>query len=131
MVVHTFSICERLGAAMAVKAPCSPCTPSRASTWLCFPGLRPGPGHVQRTLALPIGSTVVSLHTPPCLTPPHARFFAPELGLLIHDASGRRFRLEMSAFEGGNHPPNCDGCTLRRCLGVRAEYLARELKSLR
>jgi MoaA/NifB/PqqE/SkfB family radical SAM enzyme len=72
---------------------------------------------------------IVSLHTPPCFLrgdAARARFFAPELGLLVHDASGRRFRLEDSAMEGGAFPPRCEGCALRsRCGGMRADYLAR------
>ncbi|AKF03233.1 radical SAM protein [Sandaracinus amylolyticus] len=72
---------------------------------------------------------VVSLHTPPCALDDgdaRARFFAPELGLLVHDATGRRFRLERSEIEGGAFAPRCDGCALRaRCNGVRASYLSR------
>lgn len=69
---------------------------------------------------------LVSLHTPACRTPERARFFAPDLGLLVHDAGGGSFRLEASPLEGGSHPPPCDGCTLRpRCMGLRAGYLAR------
>lgn len=70
---------------------------------------------------------LLSLHSPPCtLADPRARFFAPALELLVHDASGRRFRLEDSEIEGGAFSPRCDGCGLRpRCNGARAAYLAR------
>lgn len=72
---------------------------------------------------------IVSLHTPPCLlkgAAARARFFAPELGLVVHDASGRKFRLETSAMEGGAFSARCEGCVLRsRCGGLRADYLAR------
>ena len=72
---------------------------------------------------------IVSLHTPPCLLRDEARvarFFAPDLGLLVHDASGRAFRLESSEMEGGVFPSACDGCALRpRCGGMRAGYLSR------
>lgn len=72
---------------------------------------------------------IVSLHTPPCVLREEAvaaRFFAPDLGLLVHDASGRAFRLEASSMEGGAFPAPCVGCALRpRCGGMRADYLAR------
>lgn len=72
---------------------------------------------------------VISLHSPPCTLDDgdaRARFFAPELGLVVHDASGRRFGLETSEIEGGTYPPACDGCTLRRrCNGVRDAYFRR------
>lgn len=72
---------------------------------------------------------VISLHTPPCTLDDRAaraRFFAPELGLLVHDASGHRFALESSELEGGSFPAACEGCALRsRCNGVRAPYVAR------
>ena len=87
---------------------------------------------VAESLALGLSTDpahIVSLHTPPCLLrgdAERARFFAPELGLLVHDASGRRFRLETSEIEGGAFSARCAGCTLRsRCSGVRADYLAR------
>lgn len=84
---------------------------------------------IEATLALGLSadpSFLLSLHTPPCVTPVAARFFAPDLGLTIHDASGRRFQLESSPIEGGAFAPPCVGCRLRaRCLGVRPEYLAR------
>ncbi len=85
---------------------------------------------VEGALALELSTDpehVVSLHTPPCvLDAERARFHAPDLGLLVHDASGRRFRLEESAIEGGTYPARCDGCTLRAsCTGVRAAYLLR------
>ncbi|HEY8426868.1 MAG TPA: radical SAM protein, partial [Sandaracinaceae bacterium] len=72
---------------------------------------------------------LVSLHSPPCTLDDEdsrARFFAPALGLLVHDASGRRFALESSEIEGGAWSPRCEGCALRpKCNGVRAAYLAR------
>lgn len=72
---------------------------------------------------------IVSLHTPPCVLREEAvaaRFCAPDLGLLVHDASGRAFRLEASSMEGGAFPAPCVGCALRpRCGGMRADYLAR------
>lgn len=72
---------------------------------------------------------LLSLHSPPCTihdADARARFFAPDLGLLVHDASGHRFRLETSEIEGGAWSPRCDGCALRtRCNGVRAAYLER------
>ena len=72
---------------------------------------------------------IVSLHTPPCVVPEDAaaaRFFAPDLGLLVYDASGHAFRLEASSMEGGAFPAPCVGCALRpRCGGMRADYLAR------
>ena len=72
---------------------------------------------------------IVSLHTPPCVLRDEAvaaRFFAPDLGLWVHDASGRAFRLEASEMEGGTFPLRCEGCVLRsRCGGLRAGYLAR------
>ncbi len=72
---------------------------------------------------------LVSLHSPPCTLDDElarARFFAPELGLLVHDASGHRFRLESSEIEGGAWARRCAGCALRpRCNGVRAAYLER------
>lgn len=84
---------------------------------------------IAATLALDLCADpafLLSLHTPPCVTPIAARFFAPDLGLTIHDASGRRFQLESSPIEGGAFAPPCTGCALRtRCLGVRAAYLAR------
>ncbi len=87
---------------------------------------------VEGALALGLSSDpehVVSLHTPPCVldaAAAHARFHAPDLGLLVHDASGRVFRLEESEIEGGTYPARCDGCVLRAsCSGVRAGYLAR------
>lgn len=94
---------------------------------------------IGQTIALGLSSDpdhVRSLHTPPCLTPSAARFFAPALGLLIHDASGRRFRLEQSPIEGGTFVEACTGCTLReRCMGLRKGYAERhgssELRPLR
>lgn len=85
---------------------------------------------VREALALKLSSDpehLLSLHSPPCtLDEARARFFAPDLGLIVHDASGRRFRLEHSTIEGGAWSPRCDGCLLReRCNGVRADYLAR------
>ncbi|MDQ3036186.1 MAG: radical SAM protein [Myxococcota bacterium] len=87
---------------------------------------------VRETLALSLSDEpdhLLSLHTPPCTLDDdaaRARFFAPELGLLVHDASGRRFPLESSDIEGGAFPPACDGCELRpRCNGVRAAYVVR------
>jgi cyclic pyranopterin phosphate synthase len=84
---------------------------------------------LETTLALALSHDpehLISLHTPACRTPARARFFAPDLGLLVHDAGGGSFRLESSPLEGGSHPPVCDGCTLRpRCGGLRAGYLAR------
>lgn len=85
---------------------------------------------VRETLALGLSDDpdhLVSLHSPPCtLESARARFFAPELGLLVHDASGHRFRLETSEIEGGTWPARCGGCALRpRCNGVRAGYVAR------
>ena len=87
---------------------------------------------IGRALALGLSDDpehLLSLHSPPCTLvggAARARFFAPELGLLIHDASGRRFRLESSEIEGGAWSPRCEGCSLRpRCNGVRAGYLAR------
>lgn len=72
---------------------------------------------------------LLSLHSPPCtLDGPsaRARFFAPDLGLVVHDASDHRFALESSEIEGGAWSPRCDGCALRaRCNGVRRAYLAR------
>lgn len=85
---------------------------------------------VEAALALGLSAEpehVVSLHSPPCtLDDPRARFYAPALGLVVHDASGHRFRLEESAIEGGTFTPRCAGCGLRgRCNGVRAEYVGR------
>lgn len=85
---------------------------------------------VEATLALalsPDPEHLLSLHSPPCtLDDDRARFHAPELGLLVHDASGHRFRLEESQIEGGTYPPACSGCALRpRCNGVRAGYVDR------
>lgn len=87
---------------------------------------------IEATLALGLSGEpdhVVSLHSPPCTLDgdaARARFHAPDLGLLVHDASGRRFRLEDSEVEGGSYPPACEGCALRaRCNGVRAAYVAR------
>jgi len=87
---------------------------------------------IEATLALGLSDDpehVVSLHTPPCLlrgASARARFFAPDLALLVHDASGRSFRLEESDMEGGAYPPRCTGCALRpRCGGMRRAYLAR------
>jgi MoaA/NifB/PqqE/SkfB family radical SAM enzyme len=87
---------------------------------------------VEETLALGLSDDplhVVSLHTPPCLLrdgAARARFFAPDLALLVHDASGRSFRLEESEMEGGTYPSRCAGCTLRsRCGGMRRAYLDR------
>lgn len=81
------------------------------------------------TLALHLSDDpahLISLHTPACRTPSRARFFAPELGLLVHDAGGGAFRLESSPLEGGTFAPACDGCTLRPlCSGLRAGYLTR------
>lgn len=87
---------------------------------------------VARTLELglsPHADHVVSLHSPPCTlwgAAARARFFAPDLGLLVHDAGGSVFRLEESPMEGGHFTPRCDGCTLRaRCGGVRRAYVER------
>lgn len=87
---------------------------------------------VEEALALGLSSDpehVLSLHTPPCTldgVASGARFFAPDLELLIHDASGHWFRLEDSEIEGGTYPEPCGGCALRpRCGGVRAAYVAR------
>jgi MoaA/NifB/PqqE/SkfB family radical SAM enzyme len=87
---------------------------------------------VGEALALGLSSDpdhLVSLHSPPCTLrgrAVRARFFAPDMGLLVHDASGHRFRLEDSAIEGGTYTRRCDACALRgRCNGVRAEYAAR------
>jgi MoaA/NifB/PqqE/SkfB family radical SAM enzyme len=85
---------------------------------------------VEAALALGLSDDpehVLSLHTPPCtLDTPRARFFAPDLGLLVHDATGRRFMLEESGMEGGTFPARCSACALRdRCTGVRADYLSR------
>ena len=87
---------------------------------------------VKASVALRLSTDVehiISLHTPPCVLRDEAvaaRFFAPELGLLVQDASGRAFRLEASEMEGGTFPSRCEGCQLRpRCGGMRAGYLAR------
>lgn len=87
---------------------------------------------VSETLALGLSDDpahVISLHSPPCTVDDglaRARFFAPELGLLVHDASGHRFALESSEIEGGAWPARCGGCSLRpRCNGVRRAYLER------
>lgn len=85
---------------------------------------------VEAALALGLSEDpehVVSLHSPPCtLDDPRARFYAPALGLVVHDASGHRFRLEDSEIEGGTFTPRCEGCGLRdRCNGVRAAYVGR------
>lgn len=72
---------------------------------------------------------LVSLHTPPCTLPgdlARARFYAPELGLVVANPGGQRFFLEDSPIEGGAFAPACDGCALRsRCNGVRPGYLSR------
>lgn len=87
---------------------------------------------VERALALGLSADpehVVSLHSPPCTLSDgaaRARFFAPDLGLLVRDASGGTFRLEESSMEGGHFTPRCEGCTLRaRCGGVRRDYVMR------
>lgn len=87
---------------------------------------------VEEALGLGISTDpehLLSLHSPPCTLmgrAERARFFAPALGLIVHDASGHRFRLEDSAFEGGSYTPRCEGCALRpRCNGVRAAYVDR------
>lgn len=87
---------------------------------------------IQATLALGLSSDpehLIALHLPPCTLSDDAsrsRFYAPDLGLLIHDASGGRFRLEDAPMEGGAYVPRCEGCALRsRCNGARAEYLGR------
>ncbi|UJR84364.1 radical SAM protein [Sandaracinus amylolyticus] len=108
---------------------------ARFRLWMMAPGdddalaEEPRIAEVARAVRDTRGADVTSLHTPPCAIDDDAagaRFFAPELGLLVHDASGHRFRLESSEIEGGTFTPRCDGCTLRpRCNGVRASYLAR------
>lgn len=87
---------------------------------------------VEATLALGLSSDpehLVALHLPPCTLSEdaaRARFYPPDLGLSIHDASGAQFRLEDSPMEGGAFSPRCQGCALRtRCNGLRAEYLRR------
>jgi hypothetical protein len=87
---------------------------------------------IEATLALGLSNDpdhLISLHSPPCTLSEHAasaRFFAPDLGLVVHDAGGSRFRLEDSPMEGGAYAEACDGCALRsRCNGVRREYLVR------
>ncbi len=85
---------------------------------------------VREALALGLDDDpehLISLHSPPCtLDDDRARFYAPELGLVVHDASGPRFRLETSPIEGGAYTARCRGCALRpRCNGARAEYVER------
>ncbi len=87
---------------------------------------------VSEALALGLSDDpehLLSLHSPPCTLDDRdarARFFAPDLGLLVHDASGHSFRLEDSEIEGGSFTERCAACALRpRCNGVRAAYVAR------
>ncbi|SRR5579883_970790 len=71
---------------------------------------------------------ITSLHTPPCTVPAShaaARFFAPDLGLLVTNPGGFRFPLEQSPIEGGVYFDRCHSCALRpRCGGARADYVA-------
>jgi MoaA/NifB/PqqE/SkfB family radical SAM enzyme len=70
---------------------------------------------------------ITSLHTPPCTVPEShaaARFFAPDLGLLVANPGGYRFMLEKSPIEGGLFLERCAGCVLRpRCNGIRQDYV--------
>lgn len=71
---------------------------------------------------------IVSLHTPPCTLPRElwgARFFAPELDLVVENPGNHSFRLEESPIEGGHYLDRCGGCAERlRCSGLREDYLA-------
>lgn len=86
---------------------------------------------LRDTLALELSARpdfLQSLHTPPCVLGAaleRARFFAPELALLVVNPGGHSFMLEESPLEGGRYLEGCAGCAERaRCGGLRADYLA-------
>jgi MoaA/NifB/PqqE/SkfB family radical SAM enzyme len=87
--------------------------------------------HLRAALALRLSEAhdfIVSLHTPPCTLAPdlsRCRFFAAELGLVVANPGGHRFRLEQSPIEGGHYLERCATCRERaRCNGLRRDYLA-------
>jgi MoaA/NifB/PqqE/SkfB family radical SAM enzyme len=87
--------------------------------------------HLRAAVALQLSDAddfIVSLHTPPCTLPPEldrCRFVAADLGLLVANPGGHRFRLEQSPIEGGHYLARCAACRERpRCNGLRRDYLA-------
>jgi hypothetical protein len=71
---------------------------------------------------------ITSLHTSPCTVPwelSACRLHAADLGLVVANPGGYRFRLEESPIEGGHDLERCSSCTLPpRCCGIRKDYLA-------
>jgi MoaA/NifB/PqqE/SkfB family radical SAM enzyme len=107
--------------------------------WLLYGGELPIDGEIPRisdivpaferahALAHARGLELVSFHTPPCTLPPRLRAAwqpAKDLGIDVVDASGHRFPLHTSPFEGAGHVAACAGCAAAdRCGGPRADYV--------